>query len=473
MDKAQLAVIGGGPGGYVAAFKAADLGLDVALIDPEAHPGGVCLYRGCIPSKALLHISKLLYEAREAEHWGIQFAAPEIDLDKLRSWKDEVVAKMTQGLGQLVRARKLTYVQGRARFVDSNTLQIDKADGSQGTLQFEHAILATGSRPAVPTLFDQQSDRIMDSTTAVALPDIPASMLVVGGGIIGMELGQVYAALGTQVSVVEMLPGLIPPADRDLVKPLHNKAAERFDEIMLNTQVTALAESDDGLGLEVQLQNSDGQSFSKTYAQILLAVGRVPNSEDLGLEHTAVGLDERGYVQVDDQLRTAESSIFAIGDLVGAALAHTAAHQGSLAAEVVAGHEKQVFAPHAIPNVVYTDPEIAWCGLTEEEAKQQGRSVEVARFPWSASGRAMTQDANDGLTKLLIDPQTDRILGVGIAGSGAGELIAEGVLAVEMAALAADVQHSIHPHPTLSETLMEAAESHYGQSAHLYAPKRR
>ena len=471
MDKAQLAVIGGGPGGYVAAFKAADLGLDVALIDPEAHPGGVCLYRGCIPSKALLHISKLLYEAREAEQWGIQFAAPEIDLDKLRTYKDEVVAKMTQGLGQLVRARKLTYVQGRARFLDPYTLQIDRADGSQGTLQFEHAILATGSRPAVPALFDQPTDRLMDSTTALALPDIPASMLVVGGGIIGMELGQVYAALGTEVSVVEMLPGLIPPADRDLVKPLHNKAAERFDDIMLNTQVTALADRDDGL--EVELQNGDGQNFSKTYAKILLAVGRVPNSEDLGLEHTAVGLDERGYVQVDDQLRTAESSIFAIGDLVGAALAHTATHQGSLAAEVVAGHDKQVFAPHAIPNVVYTDPEIAWCGLSEEEAKQQGRSVAVARFPWAASGRAATQGANDGLTKLLIDPQTDRILGVGIVGSGAGELIAEGVLAVEMAALAADVQHSIHPHPTLSETLMEAAESHYGQSAHLYSPKRR
>ena len=471
MDKAQLAVIGGGPGGYVAAFKAADLGLDVALIDPEAHPGGVCLYRGCIPSKALLHISKLLYEAREAEHWGIQFAAPEIDLDKLRTYKDEVVAKMTQGLGQLVRARKLTYVQGRARFLDPQTLQIDQADGSQSTLQFEHAILATGSRPAVPALFDQPSDRIMDSTTALALRDIPASMLVVGGGIIGMELGQVYAALGTQVSVVEMLPGLIPPADRDLVKPLHNKATERFDEIMLSTQVTALAEGDDGLAVE--LQNGDGQRFSKTYAKILLAVGRVPNSEDLGLEHTAVGLDERGYVQVNDQLRTTEPSIFAIGDLVGAALAHTASHQGSLAAEVAAGHDKQVFAPHAIPNVVYTDPEIAWCGLTEEEAKQQGRSVAVVRFPWAASGRATTQGASDGLTKLLIDPQTDRILGVGIVGSGAGELIAEGVLAVEMAALAADVQHSIHPHPTLSETLMEAAESHYGQSAHLYSPKRR
>ncbi len=471
MDKTQLAVIGGGPGGYVAAFKAADLGLDVTLIDPEAYPGGVCLYRGCIPSKALLHIAKLLYEAKEAERWGIQFAEPAIDLDKLRTWKDEVVAKMTQGLGQLVRARKLTYVQGRARLLDPHTLQIDQADGSQHTLPFEHAILATGSRPTVPPLFDQPSDRIMDSTAAVALPDIPASMLVVGGGIIGMELGQVYAALGTQVSVVEMLAGLIPPADRDLVKPLHDRAAKRFAEIMLSTQVTAIAETDDGLA--VQLQNSDGQRFSKTYAKILLAVGRVPNSEALGLEHTAVGLDGRGYVQVDDQLRTAEPSIFAIGDLVGAALAHTAAHQGSLAAEVVAGHAKQVFAPHAIPNVVYTDPEIAWCGLTEEEAKQQGREVSITRFPWSASGRAATQGASDGLTKLLIDSQTDQILGVGIAGSGAGELIAEGVLAVEMAALAADVQLSIHPHPTLSETLMEAAESHYGQSAHLYAPKRR
>ena len=471
MDKVQLAVIGGGPGGYVAAFKAADLGLDVALIDPEAHPGGVCLYRGCIPSKALLHVSKLLYEAREAEHWGIQFAAPAIDLPKLRAAKDAVVAQMTQGLGQLVRARKLTYMQGHARFLNPHTLQIDKADGHQSTLQFERAILATGSRPAVPALFDQPSDRIMDSTAAVALRDIPASMLVVGGGIIGMELGQVYAALGTQVSVVEMLPGLIPPADRDLVKPLHAKAAERFDDIMLNTQVTALDERDDGLA--VQLQTNDGQSFSKTYAKILLAVGRVPNSEGLGLEHTAVGLDERGFVQVDDQLRTAESAIFAIGDLIGAALAHTAAHQGSLAAEVVAGRDKQVFAPHAIPNVVYTDPEIAWCGFTEEEAKEQGRAVAVARFPWSASGRATTQGTSDGLTKLLIDPQTDRILGVGIAGSGAGELIAEGVLAVEMAALAADVQLSIHPHPTLSETLMEAAESHYGPSAHLYAPKRR
>jgi dihydrolipoamide dehydrogenase len=470
MDKTQVAVIGGGPGGYVAAFKAADLGLDVTLIDEEVDPGGVCLYRGCIPSKALLHIAKLLNEAKEAEKWGVKFAAPELDLDRLRGWKDEVVAKMTGGLGQLVKARKLAHIQGRARFLDAHTLHIDKADGSEDQLQFEHAILATGSRPAVPGVFRIDSDRIIDSTGALALNDIPASMLVVGGGIIGMELGQVYAALGTRVSVVEMLPGLIPPADRDLVKPLQNKVAERFDEVMLNTQVTRIEEGADGL--VVHLQDPDGKTQSKTYDKILLSVGRVPNSEDIGLEHTAIALDERNFVQVDSQMRTAESSIFAIGDLVGAALAHTASHQGAMAAEIIAGHDKLVFEPNAIPNVVYTDPEIAWCGLTEEEAKKEGRPVKIARFPWAASGRATTQDTNDGLTKLLIDPETDRILGVGIAGSGAGELIAEGVLAVEMAALASDIQLSIHPHPTLSETVMEAAEVHYGQSPHLYSPKR-
>ena len=466
----QVAVIGGGPGGYVAAFKAADLGLEVTLVDEEANPGGVCLYRGCIPSKALLHIAKLLNEARAAEKWGVKFAAPELDLDRLRGWKDEVVAKMTGGLGQLVKARKLAYIQGRARFLDAHTLHIDKADGSEDQLQFEHAILATGSRPAVPGVFRIDTDRIVDSTGALELSSIPASMLVVGGGIIGMELGQVYAALGTRVSVVEMLPGLIPPADRDLVKPLQSKAAEHFDEIMLNTQVTSVEESADGL--IVQLQDSDGETQSKTYDKILLSVGRVPNSEDIGLEHTAIARDEYNYVQVDGQMRSAEASIFAIGDLVGAALAHTASHQGALAAEIIAGHDKLAFEPNAIPSVVYTDPEIAWCGLTEAEAKRAGRQVKVARFPWAASGRATTQDANDGLTKLLIDPATDRILGVGIAGSGAGELIAEGVLAVEMAALASDIQLAIHPHPTLSETLMEAAEVYYGQSPHLYSPRR-
>ena len=470
MDTTKLAVIGGGPGGYVAAFKAADLGLDVTLIDEAVNPGGVCLYRGCIPSKALLHIAKLLNESREAEKWGVKFAEPEIDLDRLREWKNEVITKMTGGLGQLVKARKLKQMQGRARFVDAHTLHIDKADGDQDQLQFENAILATGSRPAVPGVFRLDTDRIMDSTGALELNDIPASMLVVGGGIIGMELGQAYAALGTKVSVVEMLPGLIPPADRDLVQPLQNKVAERFEEVMLNTQLTQLEEGPDRL--TVHLQDPDGKKSAKTYDKILLSVGRVPNSGDIGLETTAITVDERNYVQVDGQMRTAEPSVFAIGDLVGAGLAHTASHQGAMVSEVIAGHDKLVFEPNAIPSVVYTDPEIAWCGLTEEEAKKIGRRIKVARFPWAASGRATTQDTNDGVTKLVIDPVTDRVLGVGIAGSGAGELIAEGVLAIEMAALASDIQLSIHPHPTLSETVMEAAEVHYGQSPHLYAPKR-
>ena len=470
MNTTKLAVIGSGPGGYVAAFKAADLGLDVTLIDEEVNPGGVCLYRGCIPSKALLHIAKLLNESREAEKWGVKFAEPEIDLDRLREWKNEVITKMTGGLGQLVKARKLKQMQGRARFVDAHTLHIDKADGDQDQLQFENAILATGSRPAVPGVFRLDTDRIMDSTGALELNDIPASMLVVGGGIIGMELGQAYAALGTKVSVVEMLPGLIPPADRDLVKPLQNKVAERFEEVMLNTQLTQLEEGPDGL--TVHLQDPDGKRSAKTYDKILLSVGRVPNSGDIGLETTAITVDERNYVQVDGQMRTAEPSVFAIGDLVGAGLAHTASHQGAMVSQVIAGHDKLVFEPNAIPSVVYTDPEIAWCGLTEEEAKKIGRRIKVASFPWAASGRATTQDTNDGVTKLVIDPVTDRVLGVGIAGSGAGELIAEGVLAIEMAALASDIQLSIHPHPTLSETVMEAAEVHYGQSPHLYAPKR-
>ncbi len=470
MNTTKLAIIGGGPGGYVAAFKAADLGLDVTLIDEEVNPGGVCLYRGCIPSKALLHIAKLLNESREAKKWGVKFAEPEIDLHRLREWKNEVITKMTGGLGQLVKARKLKHIQGRARFVDAHTLHIDKADGDQGQLQFENVILATGSRPAVPGVFRLDTDRIMDSTGALELNDIPASMLVVGGGIIGMELGQAYASLGTKVSVVEMLPGLIPPADRDLVKPLQNKVVERFEEVMLNTQLTQLEEGPDRL--TVHLQDPDGKKSAKTYDKILLSVGRVPNSGDIGLETTAITVDERNYVQVDGQMRTAEPSVFAIGDLVGASLAHTASHQGAMVSEVIAGHDKLVFEPNAIPSVVYTDPEIAWCGLTEEEAKKIGRRIKIARFPWAASGRATTQDTNDGVTKLLIDPETDRVLGVGIAGSGAGELIAEGVLAIEMAALASDIQLSIHPHPTLSETVMEAAEVHYGQSPHLYAPKR-
>ena len=470
VNKTQVAVIGGGPGGYVAAFRAADMGLDVILIDLDVNPGGVCLYRGCIPSKALLHVAKLLNESREAERWGVKFAEPQIDLDQLRAFKDGVVAKMTGGLGQLVKARKIHFVQGRAQFLDAHTLRIAKTEGGEDDLQFEHAILATGSRPVSLPIFDIGSDRVMDSTSALELADIPASLLVVGGGIIGLELGTVYAALGTQVSVVELTDGLIPPADRDLVKPLHQRLEKQFAEIKLNTKVSAIRETGDAI--EADFEDADGNTSTNTYAKLLVSISRRPNSENLGLEHTQVQVDERGFVQVDLQRRTAEPSIFAIGDVIGSALAHTASHEGTTAAEVIAGH-KTAFEPNAIPSVVYTDPEIAWCGLTESEAERQDIAFEVARFPWATSGRATTMDRNDGITKLLVDPQSERVLGVGITGVGAGELIAEGVLAVEMAALASDIKLSIHPHPTMSETVMEAGEVFYGESPHLYAPKRK
>jgi len=467
--KTQIAIVGGGPGGYVAAFRAADLGLEVSLVDLDENPGGVCLYRGCIPSKALLHVAKLLNEAKQASEWGVTFGEPVIDLDKLRAFKDSVVAKMTGGLGQLSKARKVTYIRGRARFTGPHSLKIDLHGGGEQDLDFEHAVLATGSRPVMLPAFDIGSERIMDSTTALELRDVPPRLLVVGGGIIGLELGQVYAALGSEVSVVEMLDGLIPPADRDLVRVLSKRLEAQFDGIHLNTKVTAVIESGDALDVTWE-PTAGGEGSTHTFDRILLSIGRRPNTEDLGLDATNVQLTEHGFVSVDPQRRTAEPSIFAIGDIIGSALAHTASHEGMVAAEVLAG-QRSVFEPNAIPSVVYTDPEIAWCGLTEKEA--EGRDIEVARFPWAASGRATTMGRSDGLTKLIVDPQTERILGVGIAGPGAGELISEGVLAVEMAALVQDVALSIHPHPSLSETLMEAAEAFHGLSPHITAPRRK
>ena len=470
-EQTQLAVVGGGPGGYVSAFRAADLGIDVTLIDLDENPGGVCLYRGCIPSKALLHVAKLLNETREATEWGVTFGEPQIDLDKLRDFKDRVVARMTGGLGQLSKARKVNYIRGRARFTSAQSLSIDVHDGGTQDLTFEHAVLATGSRPIMLPAFDISSDRIMDSTGALELADVPGRLLVVGGGIVGLELGQVYAALGSSVSVVEMTDGLVPPGDRDLVRILQKRLDSQFEAIHLETKVTAVTEDGDGLKVTMEPVNG-GDLIEERYDRVLLSIGRRPNSEDLGLENTKVQLDERGFVQADVQRRTAEPTIFAIGDVIGSALAHTASHEGIVAAEVISG-KRAAFEPNAIPSVVYTDPELAWCGLTEAEAKQQGRKVQVARFPWAASGRATTLDRNDGVTKLIVDPETERVLGAGIVGPGAGELIAEGVLAVEMAALVSDVALSIHPHPTLSETVMEAAEAYHGLSPHINAPKRK
>jgi dihydrolipoamide dehydrogenase len=466
----HIAVVGGGPGGYAAAFLAADLGMAVTLIDPEVNPGGVCLYRGCIPSKALLHVAKLIEESEQAKNWGVEFAAPKIDLARLRSWKESVVSKLTGGLGVLSKQRKVHYVRGRAAFESSTTLRVTKSDDSQESLTFDRIILATGSRPAIVPTLKLETPRMMDSTGALNLEDIPGTLLVVGGGYIGLELGSVYAALGTRVTVVEMLPGLLPGADRDLVLPLHKRLEKMFDGILLNTTVALV--KDEGNGIRATLKGQDGNSQEKLFDRVLVSVGRKPNSELPGLEKTRVQIGPRGFIQVNKQLQTDDPSIYAIGDVVGEPmLAHKASHQGRTAVEAIAGH-KVAFEPNAIPAVVFTDPEIAWCGLTETQAQNENIEIKVVKFPWAASGRAITLDRPEGMTKLLIDPQTERVLGVGIVGVGAGEMIAEGVLAIEMAALAKDVAMTIHPHPTLSETIMESAEVFFGTSTDIYRPKR-
>jgi dihydrolipoamide dehydrogenase len=466
----RIAVVGGGPGGYAAAFLAADLGMKVTLIDPEVNPGGVCLYRGCIPSKALLHVAKLIEESHQAKNWGIEFADPKIDLARLRSWKESVVKKLTGGLGQLSKQRSVKYVQGRASFENSNTLRVAKGNGGEESLSFDRIIIATGSRPAVVPSLKIDSPRMMDSTGALDLQDIPKSLLVVGGGYIGLELGSVYAALGTRVTVVEMLSGLLPGADRDLVLPLHKRLEKAFESILLNTTVKSLKEEKNGI--RATFEGKDVKEKEKVFDRVLVSVGRKPNSEISGLDKTRVQVNQRGFIQVNNQLQTDDPSIFAIGDVVGEPmLAHKASHEGRTAVEVIAGH-KYTFEPNAIPAVVFTDPEVAWAGLTETQAQAEGRQIKVAKFPWGASGRAVTIDRTEGMTKMLIDPETERVLGVGIVGPGAGELIAEGVLAIEMAALAGDLELTIHPHPTLSETVMEAAEVFYGTSTDVYRPKK-
>jgi len=470
-NKTQVVVIGAGPGGYAAAFLAADLGLRVALVDPEANPGGVCLYRGCIPSKALLHLARVITESREAKNWGVEFGEPKIDVSKTRAWKNDIIETLTGGLGQLCKQRKVDYIQGSATFNDANTVQITAADGGTRALSFEHAIIATGSRPSVIPSLDIDSPRVLDSTSALALDEIPKTLLVVGGGYIGLELGTVYATMGSRVTVVEMMPSLLPGADKDLISVLKRRVGALFESVMLNTTVETMKEQKNGV--KVRLTARDTEPKDMVFDRVLVSVGRKPNSGDLGLENTRVEVDERGFIKVDPARRTAEPSVFAIGDVVGEPmLAHKATHEGRVAAEVIAGQDV-VFEPRAIPAVVFTDPEIAWCGLTETAAREQGRTVEVAKFPWAASGRARTLGRSDGLTKLIIDPETEAILGVGIVGPGAGDLIAEAVVAIEMATVASDLSLSIHPHPTLSETIMGAAEVFFGRATDIYRPKRK
>ncbi|HKJ81359.1 MAG TPA: dihydrolipoyl dehydrogenase [Ignavibacteriaceae bacterium] len=471
MNSTQVVVIGGGPGGYAAAYLASDLDMQVTLVNLDKNPGGVCLYKGCIPSKALLHVAKLLNETEDAKNWGIEFAKPKIDLDKLRNWKNGIVDKLTGGVGLVGKQRKINFIQGKASFASSSKLTIEKKDGGTEELEFEKAIIATGSQIATIPSLDIKSKRVLNSTTALDLPAIPKSLLVIGGGYIGLELGSVYQALGSKVSVVEMTSGLLPGADRDLVNFLAKKIKEKYDNVMLNSKVTEIKEVKNGVS--VKIEDKDGKVTEEVYDYVLMSIGRKPDTSGLGLDKTGVKVNQRGWIVVNKQMQTDDPNIFAIGDIAGEPmLAHKASHEGRVAAEVIAGH-KSAFDPLAIPAVVFTDPEIAWAGITENQAKEKGINYEVAKFPWAASGRALTLDRNDGVTKLIVDPESQRLLGIGICGPGAGELIAEGVLAIEMGANLTDLKLTIHPHPTLSETIMEASEAFFGQSTHMYKPKRK
>jgi len=467
---AEVVVLGAGPGGYTAAFRAADLGKQVVLIEKYASLGGVCLNVGCIPSKALLHVAKVINEADEVSHHGVTFGKPKVDIDQVRGWKESVIGKLTGGLSGLAKQRKVQVVQGVAKFTSPNSLAVQTSDGEK-VITFDHCIVAAGSSVARIPGFPYEDDRIIDSTGALALKDVPKRMLVIGGGIIGLEMATVYDALGTKVSVVELMDQLMPGADRDMVKPLHNRIGKRYEAIMLKTKVTRIEAGKDGL--KVSFEGDQAPAEPQVYDKVLMAVGRRPNGREINAEAAGLIVNERGFIPVDKQMRTNVSHIFAIGDIVGdPMLAHKAVHEGKVAAEVIAGH-KAFFEPLTIPSVAYTDPEVAWMGLTETQAKAQGVEYEKASFPWAASGRALSIAREEGATKVLLDPGTRRILGMGIVGTNAGELIAEGVLALEMGADMEDIGLTIHPHPTLSETLCFSAEMAEGTITDLYAPKKK
>jgi dihydrolipoamide dehydrogenase len=468
-QQVELVVLGGGPGGYPAAFVAADRGMNVTMVNDEQKPGGACLHRGCIPSKALLHIAKLIHEAREAKEWGITFGEPVIDLDRVREFKNKVIDTLTGGVSQLCEAHGVNVVQARGTLLDSESLLLKYLDGNTEQRKFDHLILATGSSPVMPALFDIGDPRVMDSTAALELAEIPRRLLVVGGGYIGLEMGSVYAALGSKVTVVEMTSGLLPGADRDLVSPLKKRLETLFEAIHLNTKVISVHADENGI---VAVLDGETVDPEQTFDRVLVSVGRSPNTANIGLENTQAETDERGFVKVDQQQRTTDPCISAIGDVAGEPmLAHKATRQAKVAVAAIAG-ESVSFDETAIPAVVFTDPELAWCGLTETQARANGIQVKTSRFPWAASGRAQTLGRTEGLTKIIFDPETQRVLGMGIVGAGAGELIAEGILAVESQRVLRDLAESIHAHPTLSETIMESAEAALGQATHLFRRKR-
>jgi dihydrolipoamide dehydrogenase len=462
--KTEVVVLGAGPGGYAAAFYAADKGKKVMLVEMDKRLGGVCLNRGCIPSKALLHATKLITEARESGHRGILFGEPKLDLDKLRAWKNSILDKLGGGVTALAKQRGVEVLQGRGYFEDSKTLRVETAEG-QKFVTYDAAIIAVGSKSAMPKAFDLGNPRIMTSRQALEVPDVPGTLLIVGGGYIGMELGTVYATLGSKVVVVEALGSILTGADADLIRPVQRYAAKAFQEVRVKTKVVSMATA--GKQIKVVME-ADGKKIEELYDRVLVSVGRVPNHADLGLENTKITRDERGFIKVNEKQQTNDPALYAIGDVTGGVLlAHKATREGKVAVDAITG-EYESLDKYIIPAVVFTDPEIAWCGLTETEAKEKGIAVKVARFPWSASGRALTYDRPEGLTKLIIDPETERVLGAGITGQGAGELISELVFAIEMGATAYDLASSIHPHPTLSETIMECAEVFYGHATHTF-----
>ncbi len=469
-EKKQVIVLGAGPGGYAAAFQASNLGLNVTLIDPKPDPGGVCLFHGCIPTKALLHIAAVKDEAAKAADWGLSFSGVKVDIDKVRSWKESVVKQLTGGLGQLAKARKVEYLQGMAKLIGKNSLEFTPAKGEKKNIEFENLIIATGATPtSLPDV--PFSEDVMNAEISLELKDVPGKLLVVGAGYIGLEMSVIYKSLGSDITIAEFTSDILPGLDQDLRDVFKKERKDLMENIMFNTKVVGVNKK--GKKLEVEFETKDGKQKKQSFDKILVAIGGRPNSKNIGLEDAGVEIDDKGFIKVDLVRRTSVKNIYAIGDVTGQPmLAHKASHEGRVAAEHIAGH-KTAYEPKAIPAVVFTDPEIAWTGLTETEAKEQGKKVEVAKFPWAASGRAVTLGLKNGLTKLIIDPETDRILGAGFVGKEAGSMVAEATLAIEMAAVARDLELTIHPHPTLSETIMEAAEVYFGHATHIHKKKKK